>query len=154
ASGRHAGHFRCNRRTAHPDGVQRYSEVTAGPRHRTARHRSGTLWRHGRRSTPALTRDARRAPGRARGEHDAPCRTSADHRYPRGDAVNDLFGTDGVRGVANEFLTPELAFALGRAGGHVLAAHGLRRPVLVGRDTRLSGPMLEAALCAGLASVG
>jgi len=68
--------------------------------------------------------------------------------------MNDLFGTDGVRGVANEFLTPELAFALGRAGGHVLAAHGLRRPVLVGRDTRLSGPMLEAALCAGLASVG
>jgi phosphoglucosamine mutase len=68
--------------------------------------------------------------------------------------MNKLFGTDGVRGVANEFLTPELAFALGRAGGHVLAAHGARRPVLVGRDTRLSGPMLEAALCAGLASVG
>ena len=68
--------------------------------------------------------------------------------------MNELFGTDGVRGVANEFLTPELAFALGRAGGHVLAAHGARRPVLVGRDTRLSGPMLEAALCAGLASVG
>jgi len=68
--------------------------------------------------------------------------------------MNKLFGTDGVRGVANEFLTPELAFALGRAGGHVLAAHGARRPVLVGRDTRMSGPMLEAALCAGLASVG
>ncbi|MBV8172284.1 MAG: phosphoglucosamine mutase [Candidatus Eremiobacteraeota bacterium] len=68
--------------------------------------------------------------------------------------MNALFGTDGVRGVANEFLTPELALALGRAGGHVLAAHGARRPVLVGRDTRMSGPMLEAALCAGLASVG
>jgi len=68
--------------------------------------------------------------------------------------MNRLFGTDGVRGVANEFLTPELAFALGRAGGFTLAAHGARRPVLVGRDTRLSGPMLEAALCAGLASVG
>ena len=68
--------------------------------------------------------------------------------------MNRLFGTDGVRGVANEFLTPELAFALGRAGGYTLAAHGARRPVLVGRDTRLSGPMLEAALCAGLASVG
>lgn len=65
-----------------------------------------------------------------------------------------LFGTDGVRGVANEFLTPELAFALGRAGGHVLAAHGERRPVIVGRDTRCSGPMLEAALCAGLCSIG
>jgi len=68
--------------------------------------------------------------------------------------MNDLFGTDGVRGVANEFLTPELAFALGRAGGFVLVRHGAQRPVLVGRDTRMSGPMLEAALCAGLASVG
>jgi phosphoglucosamine mutase len=68
--------------------------------------------------------------------------------------VNRLFGTDGVRGVANEFLTPELAFALGRAGGHVLAAHGERRAVVVGRDTRRSGPMLEAALCAGICSIG
>jgi phosphoglucosamine mutase len=68
--------------------------------------------------------------------------------------MNELFGTDGVRGVANEFLTPELAFALGRAGGFVLAEHGAKRPVIVGRDTRMSGPMLEAAVCAGLASVG
>ena len=68
--------------------------------------------------------------------------------------MNRLFGTDGVRGVANEFLTPELAFALGRAGAHVLSAHGARRPVVVGRDTRLSGPMLEAALSAGICSVG
>jgi phosphoglucosamine mutase len=68
--------------------------------------------------------------------------------------VARLFGTDGVRGVANEFLTPELAFALGRAGGHVLAAHGEHRPVVVGRDTRCSGPMLEAALCAGVCSIG
>ena len=68
--------------------------------------------------------------------------------------MSRLFGTDGVRGVANEFLTPELAFALGRAGGHVLASHGQRRPVVVGRDTRCSGPMLEAALCAGLCSIG
>lgn len=68
--------------------------------------------------------------------------------------MNRLFGTDGVRGVANEFLTPELAFALGRAGGFVLAAHGAKRQVLVGRDTRLSGPMLEGALSAGICSVG
>ncbi len=68
--------------------------------------------------------------------------------------MNRLFGTDGVRGVANEFLTPELAFALGRAGGHVLASHGERRPVVVGRDTRCSGPMLEAALCSGICSIG
>jgi len=68
--------------------------------------------------------------------------------------MNDLFGTDGVRGVANDFLTPELAFALGRAGAYVLASHGAKRPVLVGRDTRLSGPMLEEALSAGICSVG
>jgi len=68
--------------------------------------------------------------------------------------LNELFGTDGVRGVANDFLTPELAFALGRAGAYVLARHGARRPLLVGRDTRLSGPMLEDALCSGVASVG
>ena len=68
--------------------------------------------------------------------------------------MNRIFGTDGVRGVANEFLTPELAFSLGRAGGHTLAAHGERRPVLVGRDTRCSGPMLEEALSAGICSVG
>ncbi len=68
--------------------------------------------------------------------------------------MNKLFGTDGVRGVANEFLTAELAFALGRAGGYVLARHGARRPVVVGRDTRCSGPMLEAALCAGICSIG
>ncbi|MDQ6780277.1 MAG: phosphoglucosamine mutase [Candidatus Eremiobacteraeota bacterium] len=68
--------------------------------------------------------------------------------------MNSLFGTDGVRGVANEFLTPELAFALGRAGGFVLAAHGERRPVLVGRDTRCSGPMLDYALSAGICSIG
>jgi phosphoglucosamine mutase len=68
--------------------------------------------------------------------------------------MNRLFGTDGVRGVANEFLTPELAFALGRAGAHVLAAHGAKRPLLVARDTRLSGPMLEEALSAGICSVG
>jgi phosphoglucosamine mutase len=68
--------------------------------------------------------------------------------------MNELFGTDGVRGVANEFLTPELAFALGRAGGYVLASHGQRRPVLVGRDTRCSGPMLEYALSAGICSIG
>ncbi|GBD29474.1 Phosphoglucosamine mutase [bacterium HR32] len=62
-----------------------------------------------------------------------------------------LFGTDGVRGVANETLTPEMALALGRAAAHVL---GPRGSFLVGRDTRLSGPMLEAALVAGLCSAG
>ncbi len=63
-----------------------------------------------------------------------------------------LFGTDGVRGVANRDLTPDLVLALGRAGGEVLLPSGAR--VVVGRDTRLSGPMLEGALIAGLASAG
>lgn len=65
-----------------------------------------------------------------------------------------LFGTDGVRGVVNEFLTPELAYHLGRAA----AAHfgeSKERPVfLIGRDTRISGAMLESALAAGICSVG
>jgi phosphoglucosamine mutase len=65
------------------------------------------------------------------------------------------FGTDGVRGVANDDLTPELAFAIGRAGATALAHESERhRPVIVGRDTRLSGTMLEAAIVAGIASVG
>ncbi|MGH9183447.1 MAG: phosphoglucosamine mutase [Acidimicrobiales bacterium] len=60
------------------------------------------------------------------------------------------FGTDGLRGVANAELTPELALALGRA-----AARVLRGPrFLIGRDTRCSGPMLEAALAAGVAAEG
>jgi phosphoglucosamine mutase len=62
-----------------------------------------------------------------------------------------LFGTDGVRGVANRDLTPELAMAIGRALGARLPA-GSR--VAIGRDTRRSGPMLEAALAAGLAGAG
>ena len=67
-----------------------------------------------------------------------------------------LFGTDGVRGVANIELTPELAFALGRAGSHVLAAQseGIRPRILVGKDTRVSCDMLEAALIAGICSTG
>jgi phosphoglucosamine mutase len=60
------------------------------------------------------------------------------------------FGTDGVRGVANAELTPELALALGRAAARVLGGDRFA----VGRDPRRSGPMLEAALAAGLASEG
>jgi phosphoglucosamine mutase len=63
-----------------------------------------------------------------------------------------LFGTDGVRGVANRDLTPDLALALGRAAGRVLAPTG--GEVVVGRDTRVSGPMLEGAVVAGLCSAG
>ncbi|MDP9440959.1 MAG: phosphoglucosamine mutase, partial [Actinomycetota bacterium] len=60
------------------------------------------------------------------------------------------FGTDGVRGVANAELTPELTVALGRAAGRVLG----QGPWMVGRDTRISGPLLHSALAAGLAAEG
>jgi phosphoglucosamine mutase len=65
------------------------------------------------------------------------------------------FGTDGVRGKANEDLTPELALALGRALVTVLHEEGDKRPsILVGRDPRWSGDMLEAAMIAGITSAG
>ena len=68
--------------------------------------------------------------------------------------MGKYFGTDGVRGVANEGLTPELAYKLGRIGGYVLT-HGTEKPkVVIGRDTRISGHMLEGALVAGLLSIG
>jgi phosphoglucosamine mutase len=65
-----------------------------------------------------------------------------------------LFGTDGVRGVANRELTPELALRIGRAAAALLPAGEDAAPILIGRDTRLSGTMLEAALVAGVTSVG
>ena len=69
--------------------------------------------------------------------------------------MGKIFGTDGVRGVANTELTPQLAFAVGRAGAYVLAKSSDRhRPIIVGRDTRLSGTMLEAAIVSGITSVG
>jgi phosphoglucosamine mutase len=61
------------------------------------------------------------------------------------------FGTDGIRGIANRELTPELVTALGRAAARVL---GREQPFVIGRDTRRSGPLLEAALVAGLCSEG
>lgn len=69
--------------------------------------------------------------------------------------VPALFGTDGVRGVANRDVTPELAFALGRAAATVMSrgASG-RSSLLLGRDTRASGDMLAAALAAGACSAG
>lgn len=66
-----------------------------------------------------------------------------------------LFGTDGVRGIANLELTPELAFKIGRAGAYVLTSEvGGKPKILVGKDTRISGDVLEAALVAGICSVG
>ncbi len=66
-----------------------------------------------------------------------------------------LFGTDGVRGVANEELTPELAMKLGQAGAYVLTQHfSHKSTIIVGCDTRISGGMLANALMAGICSVG
>ncbi|MDL4841251.1 phosphoglucosamine mutase [Aquibacillus rhizosphaerae] len=68
--------------------------------------------------------------------------------------MGKYFGTDGVRGIANKDLTPELAFKLGRFGGYVLTKETVRPKILIGRDTRISGSMLEGALAAGLLSIG
>ena len=66
-----------------------------------------------------------------------------------------LFGTDGVRGVANEELTPQLAMQLGQAGAYVLTKENAHKPtIMVGCDTRISGDMLANALMAGVCSVG
>ena len=66
-----------------------------------------------------------------------------------------LFGTDGVRGIANDFLTAEVALGIGRAVATVLSTQNRYRPlVLIGRDTRISSEMLSSALHAGLCSVG
>ncbi|MGN0971527.1 MAG: phosphoglucosamine mutase [Aristaeellaceae bacterium] len=65
-----------------------------------------------------------------------------------------LFGTDGVRGIANQDLNCELAFKLGQAAACVLASNVHRPTILVGRDTRISGEMLESALVAGICSMG
>jgi phosphoglucosamine mutase len=68
--------------------------------------------------------------------------------------MGKYFGTDGIRGVANQLLTPELAFKIGRCGGSVLTKQATKPKILIGRDTRISGTMLESALVAGLLSIG
>lgn len=66
-----------------------------------------------------------------------------------------MFGTDGVRGIANEELTPLLAMQLGQAGAYVLTKENEHKPtIMVGCDTRISGDMLANALMAGACSVG
>lgn len=70
--------------------------------------------------------------------------------------MESLFGTDGIRGQANRHpITPELALQVGKAIGHVMGASGRgSRHVVIGKDTRLSGYMLETALTSGLVSMG
>ncbi len=68
--------------------------------------------------------------------------------------MKKYFGTDGIRGVANESLTPELSYKLGRVLGHVLQKNFEVINILLGRDTRISGELLEYSLISGLLSVG
>ena len=68
--------------------------------------------------------------------------------------MNRIFGTDGVRGIANTELTVELAYKLGRSGAFLLTKGAHKPKIIVGMDTRISGDMLESALVAGILSVG
>jgi phosphoglucosamine mutase len=75
--------------------------------------------------------------------------------FERGVIMGRLFGTDGVRGIANKELDSTLAFNLGRIGAYVLTEETHHKPrIAVGKDTRISGDMLEAALIAGICSMG
>ncbi|MDD4343729.1 MAG: phosphoglucosamine mutase, partial [Eubacteriales bacterium] len=69
--------------------------------------------------------------------------------------MGKLFGTDGVRGEANSFLTSDLAFKLGKAAAYVLkGTEHKNKGIIIGKDTRISGDMLEASLAAGICSMG
>ncbi len=68
--------------------------------------------------------------------------------------MGKYFGTDGVRGIANQELTPELAYRLGRIGAYVLTKETSKPTIIIGRDTRISGEMLESAMIAGILSIG
>lgn len=68
--------------------------------------------------------------------------------------MGKLFGTDGVRGVVNKQLTPELAYKIGRNGAYVLTKKVSKPTILIGRDTRISGELLESAIITGILSIG
>ncbi len=89
----------------------------------------------------------------ATGRHDAPehgdARTGDDEHMTR-----RYFGTDGIRGRANGVITPELALKVGQAAGLAFHRGDHRHRVVISKDTRLSGYMIEAALQAGFTSVG
>lgn len=68
--------------------------------------------------------------------------------------MGKLFGTDGVRGIANKDLTPELAYALGRVGAYVLLQNKENAKIIIGKDTRISGDLLELSMTAGFLSMG
>ena len=68
--------------------------------------------------------------------------------------IRRLFGTDGIRGLANRELTAELALKVGRAGAKFLTMEGSRGKIIIGRDPRPSGDFLKNALSAGILSTG
>src|ERR1700742_4281096 len=72
----------------------------------------------------------------------------------QGTMVRKYFGTDGIRGRANGVITPELALRVGQAAGLIFRRGDHRNRVLIGKDTRLSGYMIETAMVAGFTSVG
>src|SRR5437660_10282037 len=78
----------------------------------------------------------------------------ARHGAKRGLMVRKYFGTDGIRGRANGTITPELALKVGQAAGLIFQNGEHRHRVLIGKDTRLSGYMIETALVAGVTSCG
>src|SRR5687767_6302097 len=81
---------------------------------------------------------------------------SVTHEPRPAKAERHLFGTDGIRGTANEYpMTPELALQLGKAVAHVAGRGKSHTPrILIGKDTRLSGYMIEQAIAAGICSMG
>ena len=69
--------------------------------------------------------------------------------------MNKLFGTDGIRGVANEYpMTSELAIKIGKAVALIFKGHNERPKIVIGKDTRISGDMLEHAIASGICAMG
>ena len=69
--------------------------------------------------------------------------------------MRKYFGTDGIRRIANSELTPELVYKVAKAGAYVLSKHSNHTPtIFIGRDTRISGTLIEAAMTAGFLSYG
>src|ERR1044072_7493913 len=84
-----------------------------------------------------------------------PTRSLAGDCRQDGSSMRKLFGTDGVRGTANlEPMTSETAMQLGRAAAHIFMRRAGRHQIVIGKDTRVSGYMLEAALMSGICSMG
>src|SRR5256712_5807182 len=112
-------------------------------------------WRRGGRC-PAGRRHSERRDGRlTAGTRSARRSRHVSERKGKETMMRRLFGTDGIRGVANvEPMTSETALKLGRAAGHVFKTRPGRHRIVIGKDTRLSGYMIESALTSGICSMG